>query len=297
MLTIGQLATHAGVTVRAVRHYHAQGLLAEPRRDTSGYRCYDATAVVDLIRIRTLAEAGVPLSRVKELLVADADEFAAAIAEIDRRLGAEIREQQARRRRIRRLAAGDNLALPPEAVVYLDRLRELGLPERFVEGERDAWTVVAARSPELVSRWVALKHQELEDPEVVDLYRRLSGAIDWRPDDPRLPELADWLADLFSHDDGGWEEADADAVVAAGFVDLLDSMFVEQVPVARRLMQLLEERGWTGWTHQQPTRAAGRQQAGRSSAPRCSGDDSGRSPEESGQSLPVRHQGLEPRTR
>ena len=33
MLTISQLATYAGVTVRAVRHYHQIGLLPEPERD------------------------------------------------------------------------------------------------------------------------------------------------------------------------------------------------------------------------------------------------------------------------
>ena len=59
MLTISQLATYAGVTVRAVRHYHQIGLLPEPERDTSGYRRYGAKAVVSLIKIRTLASAGV----------------------------------------------------------------------------------------------------------------------------------------------------------------------------------------------------------------------------------------------
>ncbi len=73
MLTIGELASYAGVTIRAVRHYHQVGLLPEPERNASGYRTYDATAVVRLIRIRTLAEAGVPLARVQELLDADAD--------------------------------------------------------------------------------------------------------------------------------------------------------------------------------------------------------------------------------
>ena len=86
MLTISQLAAYAGVTVRAVRHYHAKGLLPEPERDDSGYRRYDAAAVVELIRIRTLADAGVPLSRVQELLTADEEEFAAAIDDIDHRL-------------------------------------------------------------------------------------------------------------------------------------------------------------------------------------------------------------------
>lgn len=60
MLTIGQLAARAGVTVRAVRHYHQRGLLAEPERDASGYRRYNVQAVVDLIRIKTLTDVGVP---------------------------------------------------------------------------------------------------------------------------------------------------------------------------------------------------------------------------------------------
>ena len=64
MLTIGQLASYTGVTVRAIRHYHQRGLLAEPARDASGYRRYDGRAVVELIRIKTLAGAGVPLARI-----------------------------------------------------------------------------------------------------------------------------------------------------------------------------------------------------------------------------------------
>lgn len=92
MLTIGQLASHAGVTIRAVRHYHHVGLLPEPERDASGYRSYDAAAVIRLIRIRTLAEAGVPLARVRELLDADPQTFAAATEQIDRQLRAQIRD-------------------------------------------------------------------------------------------------------------------------------------------------------------------------------------------------------------
>jgi len=79
MLTIGQLAASAGVTVRAVRHYHQIGLLPEPDRDASGYRRYGATAVVSLIKIRTLANAGVPLSHIGQMLEADAPAFAAAV--------------------------------------------------------------------------------------------------------------------------------------------------------------------------------------------------------------------------
>src|SRR5215213_6126036 len=100
MLTIGELAAYAGVTIRAVRHYHQVGPLPEPERNASGYRTYDATAVVRLIRIRTLAEAGVPLARVQALLDADPTAFAEGTAQIDRDLRAQIRELQEHRRRI-----------------------------------------------------------------------------------------------------------------------------------------------------------------------------------------------------
>src|SRR4051794_41704655 len=119
MLTIGQLASHAGVTIRAVRHYHQIGLLPEPERDASGYRTYDAVAVVRLIRIRTLAEAGVPLARVRELLDADPETLAAATTEIDRQLRAQIRALQEHRRRIPRLGCGRSLAVPYEVDAYL----------------------------------------------------------------------------------------------------------------------------------------------------------------------------------
>lgn len=269
MLTISQLAAYAGVTVRAVRHYHAKGLLPEPERDASGYRRYDARAVVELIRIRTLAEAGVPLARVRELLAADEDEFAAAVHEIDARLRSEIRERQRHRKRIARLAAGDNIALPSEAVAYLDRLRELGLSERMVQGERDGWILLAADSPERMSELLAEKRKLIEDPELIEIYRDLDEAIEWESDDPRLPGLADRIAAHTervmapqgssaevrepgaSHPVASVDYADEE-VLTEGTVELVDEFFRDEVPAARRLLALLEERGWSGWTHLRP---------------------------------------------
>ena len=89
-----------------------------------------------LIRIRTLADAGVPLARVQELLDAGPEEFADGVQEIDKDLRAEIRRLQGNRQRLARLAAGDHLALPQSVVGYLDRLRGLGVEERYIELER-----------------------------------------------------------------------------------------------------------------------------------------------------------------
>jgi DNA-binding transcriptional MerR regulator len=249
MLTIGQLAAYAGVTVRAVRHYHAKDLLPEPVRDASGYRRYDAAAVVQLIRIRTLAEAGVPLSRVEELLTADEDDFTAGIDDIDLRLRAEIRERQRHRQRIAQLAAGDRLALPPEAVDYLDQLRKLDIPERAIEMERDAWILVAAQIPEQMPALMALKREQTDDPAVTAMYLDLVEAADWDADDPRLPAVADRLVAMFEQDADRWSEEQVDHFrLDDELVALLDEVFINTLPIARTLLRLLEARGWSGWT-------------------------------------------------
>ena len=248
MLTISQLASYAGVTVRAVRHYHAKGLLPEPERDHSGYRRYDARAVIELTKIRTLAEAGVPLARVQELLAADADEFAVAVAEIDRRLRREIRDRQAHRRQIARLAAGDSLSLPDEVVAYLDELRARGVPEALVEGERDGWILMAARWPGEIPALMADKVRQLEDPRTVQLYRLIGDLVELGPDEDRLNAVADLIAEIAQQAaergdlDRQNEELDDDA-----FVALIDAFAADADPLVERLQELMGERGWSGW--------------------------------------------------
>src|SRR5882724_561182 len=178
MLTIGQLAAYAGVTVRAVRHYHQIGLLPEPDRDASGYRRYGATAAVSLIKIRTLADAGVPLSQIGQMLEADASTFAEAVQRIDSHLRDEVERLETSRKQIAQLAAGDSLALPPEVISYLDRLREIGASEGMLEAERDGWILVAARWPDRVREWMPGKLAQLEDPQLVRLYRVLSELLE-----------------------------------------------------------------------------------------------------------------------
>ncbi|MGN8551130.1 UNVERIFIED_CONTAM: MerR family transcriptional regulator [Microbacterium sp. SLM126] len=249
MLTISQLAAYAGVTVRTVRHYHQIGLLAEPARNHSGYRSYDAAAVVRLIRIRVLADAGVPLARVEELLDARPEEFTRAIAEIDKALSADIRRLRSNRRRIAKLAAGDHLALPQGVLDYLDRLRGLGVGESYIELERDSWILLAAQDRPSIEIVIAAKNRQLDDdPDMTRLYRLLGSAPEWSPDDPRVVELADMVEHLRLRaiQNGELEIGGADR--PDPFTALLDAAMTESAPVARRLLAILEERGWRGWT-------------------------------------------------
>lgn len=256
MLTIGQLAAYAGVTIRAVRHYHQVGLLPEPERDRSGYRTYDAGAVVRLIRIRTLAEAGVPLARVQELLHADRETFAEATADIDRRLRAQIRELQEHRRRIAQLASGDSLAVPVEVADYLAMVRDLDVPESLIEAERDAWILVAARYPDQICAFMADKVQQLQDPRTVRFYRLIgrlgsdadADAEDGDEDESLAVEMADLLVEMFEEAaaSGQLDQQELDMDDAA-FIQLLDSMASGHRVIAR-VQELLAARGWTGWT-------------------------------------------------
>jgi DNA-binding transcriptional MerR regulator len=255
MLTIGQLAAYAGVTARAVRHYHQIGLLPEPERDASGYRRYGARAVVSLIKIRTLADAGVPLSEIGQMLEADAPAFAEAVHRIDSHLREEIERLETSRKQIAQLAAGDSLALPPEVTCYLDRLREIGASERVVEGERDGWILVAARWPERIREWMPGKFAQLDDPRLVRLYRVLSELRESDDvDDSLLEEAADIMAGLLEQGYNSGELNTGEAAHDDLAFDLLDALAVESDPRAERLMDLMRKRGWASWTRTRPER-------------------------------------------
>ena len=212
LITIGQLAWiggYAGVTIKAVRHYHQRGLLAEPLRDSSGYRRYSAQHAINLVKVKTLAEekAGVPLARINELLNADPDQFAAAIAGIDRDLADQATEIARTRQRIAQLSGGDRLFVSAEVADYLGQLHELGVSQRTVQMERDIWILLQSVAPGQAAIWIADKRDAMGDEEFRAIYLEYDAAFDWSPDDPRLPALADrtarWMSDRYVRTEAG----------------------------------------------------------------------------------------------
>ena len=241
MITIGQLAGYAGVTIKAVRHYHQRGLLEEPPRDASGYRRYSAQHAIDLVKIKTLAGAGVPLARIKEVLAADPDRFAAAIAEIDRKLQERAEELRHTRERIARLSAGDRLFVAADVAGYLDRLHELGVSRRTVQMERDLWILLQSASPKEAATWIADKRDALGDPEFRAIYLEYDAAFDWSPDDSRLYALADrtkrWFANRYDTVRSGESAAPDPAIV-----QLVAMLAGASSPAWDRLTEIAKER-------------------------------------------------------
>lgn len=72
-MQVKDAAALAGTTVRAVRHYHAIGLLPVPEV-RNGRRDYDVSHVARISRIRWLAESGVPLARIGAILAEEPTE-------------------------------------------------------------------------------------------------------------------------------------------------------------------------------------------------------------------------------
>jgi DNA-binding transcriptional MerR regulator len=241
MITIGQLAAYAGVTIKAVRHYHKRGLLEEPARDSSGYRRYTAQQAIDLVKIKTLAEAGVPLARVNELLAASPDRFAAAIAEVDRSLQARAKEVRRARERIARLNAGDRLFVSADVADYLDRLRELGVSQRSVQMERDGWILLQSASPQAAAIWFADKLAAIDDPEFVAIYLEYDAAFDWPADDPRLEALAKRSERWFFRQ-GDALTSRKQPVADPGIVQLIATSTGTSSPAWDRLKEIAKER-------------------------------------------------------
>lgn len=195
-MRISDCADLTGTTVRTIRYYHQIGLLPVPvsrgmRRD------YGLDHVARLLRIRWLAEAGLSLDAIADLIAGEEDaggtgslhDLYATASSID----AQLAELQAQRRRIGALIAmseeGRELtALPPALESFYDKLadatqdpgarkvlnRERRLAEMFAQRG-----LVPKRAEALIN---ALTAEDMA--VVVDFYTRYS----------RLPELDDAAA-------------------------------------------------------------------------------------------------------
>jgi DNA-binding transcriptional MerR regulator len=253
VLSIGQLAAYAGVSVRTVRWYHQRGLLPEPGRDASGYRRYDSQAVIDLIRIRTLAGAGVPLARVGELLQADAEEFRTAVQEVDAELGRTIAELQQRRSDLAQLPAVERLCVPDEVAELMELERSIGISERTIAMERDAWILLVAAYPEMKDEALHWKQLTLRNPDYQQLMLRMDRAFDWDADDPRLVELAQDCVEVMTQIYPPQVAADyvENWTVDAGRYQLIADHGQGESPAWTRLNALVEklshERGYPTW--------------------------------------------------
>ena len=106
MIRIGDFARLARVSVRALRHYEAKGLLSPAHVDAnSRYRYYDAQQIAALERVLLLKDIGLPLATIRDLLATPSAEFRAAIARHRTFLARQIEDQKRMLARVSALEA------------------------------------------------------------------------------------------------------------------------------------------------------------------------------------------------
>ncbi|MFE2151755.1 MerR family transcriptional regulator [Streptomyces lavendulae] len=234
------MAGYAGVSTKTIRVYHDKGLLPEPERDAAGYRRYGAKDAVELIKIRALAEAGVPLARIRDLRSATDEEFQQALHEIDAELTARIRGLRATQGCLRRLADGRPAPLRGEVDAHLEHLTPWGFTPRWVDLQRDLWILVFATQPE---RAIALFHDQAEttaDPSLRQLYLDYDHAYDLDAEDPRIDDLARRIASATRERYGPGSPLGSDAVPEVPF--LIQAAVNASSPTWRRLDALVPSR-------------------------------------------------------
>ncbi|MFG1942214.1 MerR family transcriptional regulator [Nonomuraea sp. NPDC048826] len=248
-MRIGELAALAGVSTRTVRHYHHLGLLPEPVRLANGYREYRLRDAVLLARIRRLAELGLSLDEIRDVL---ADDRGKDLREVLLELDADLARQQeaiaARRARLAALLEEEtpnaDSTVSPDMAEVLRGLGPQGSPA--AAWDRDMLTLMDSVADPDRREAVARLMRPLAAPDVRDrgheLYRRLDELAEAEPDDPRVAELA---ADMAAHLPDELAETMVRHLPPAGgpwFDAILDELTPAQGEVFRTMVTMVKER-------------------------------------------------------
>ncbi|MFE0750282.1 MerR family transcriptional regulator [Gordonia sp. NPDC058843] len=171
----GELAGLAGVSVRALRHYHQVGILPEPARRANGYRTYDVEDLVRVLRIKRLSSLGVPLERMTGLLdgpdgsgdthsgVADS-----ILDDLDRELADQIaglREQRAAIAHLRTHRSSPDI--PPELARYFAAYADAGVPADVARADRDGSVLLTHLVGADGMAELATFYERLSDPAII----------------------------------------------------------------------------------------------------------------------------------
>ncbi|QKW37815.1 MerR family transcriptional regulator [Actinomadura sp. NAK00032] len=241
-MRIGELAALVGVSTRTVRHYHQLGLLPEPERLANGYREYRLRDAVALARVRRLVELGLSLDEIRDVL---ADERGRDLREVLLELDADLARQQEAigARRVRLAALLEEAELRPDSAVspeMADVLRDLPRGSKFGEFDRELLALVDTAVGEGERARFAGMMRSFTGPEarerIAETYARLDEIADAPPDDPRVAEIAEDLADQIP--------AEMAALMARQRLDAawLEEMSPAQREVFRLLVAILKER-------------------------------------------------------
>jgi len=222
MLSVGEVAKLAGISVRTLHHYDEIGLLVPSERSDAGYRMYSHDDLERLQRILVYRELGFSLERIRELVSDPDSNRREALADQRRRTMDRIGELHALVDLIDRTLASieEGTEMPPEEMLdvfgdfdptrYRDEVEERwGETEAYRESARrtrtytrDDWRRIRDENESLLDRLVDALDRGVHptDAEAMDLAEEARLAID-RAFYPCSREMHAALAEGYTSDE------------------------------------------------------------------------------------------------
>lgn len=241
-----ELAALAGVSVRALRHYHQIGILEEPERSANGYRVYDVHDLVRVLRIKRLTSLGLALEAIPGVLADAGDGHDALLEQLDAELAVQIARLEGQRAVIAELRRdGATPDLPPELARHWNALVDAGHSGRLAALDRDQILLLAELGGAGAMSLLVRLYAQVEDPERRAAYVALGVRFDLLTSESEPAEV-DRLVDetvafLLPMLDGvGEEEGDAE-VDLSPIAALLDAHTGDLLnPVQRAVLERIE---------------------------------------------------------
>jgi DNA-binding transcriptional MerR regulator len=204
VLRVGELARETGLTVRALHHYDAVGVLKPSLHSEAGYRLYTAADAARLQQVLSLRQLGFSLEAIRDCLQRRRYLPAHVIRAHAARLREQIDLQQALCRRLEALAARCEAAeeLPIDELLRtmkgVTMLENYYTPEQLAALEERRLALGEERMQQVPRDWEALMAEvkaEMERgteptaPQVLDLARRWNALLaEFTGGDPGIRE-------------------------------------------------------------------------------------------------------------
>jgi DNA-binding transcriptional MerR regulator len=135
-LTVSQIARRTGVTVRALHHYEALGLLLPAARSDAGYRLYGERELLRLQHIASLKALGFTLEEVRACLDGQSPSLGEALARQVQRLRADLVRRHDVLARLERLAGDVAAGRVVDTETLLNGIEASTLMEKYLSPEQ-----------------------------------------------------------------------------------------------------------------------------------------------------------------
>ncbi|MEF9926266.1 MAG: TipAS antibiotic-recognition domain-containing protein [Massilia sp.] len=184
LLKIGELAKRTGLTVRALHHYDAIGLLSPSARSDAGYRLYNEADIARLHRILALRRFGLALADIGTTLTRADLSLATVVARQIGLLTEQIQQAKALRSRLSQLQGQLDDGQEPDLADWLTTLEHMTMYDKYFSQEELTQLPIYTQADDVEPEWQAL---------VAQVQALMDAGTD--PGDPQAQVLAtQWMA-------------------------------------------------------------------------------------------------------